>query len=1040
MTHSARLWLTRLAIAVLFVGLRPCAAALPADFNRDVRPILADTCFQCHGPDKAKRKADLRLDTEEGAAKVLTPGDPAKSELFRRITAHDDKERMPPAKSGRTLTSEQIDTLKRWIAEGAKWQKHWSFLPPVRSPLPTVKNAAWPRNGIDRFILARLDRDGLAPSPEAERTTLLRRVTLDLTGLPPTPQEVDAFLADTSPNAYEKVVDRLLASPRFGETLAARWLDAARYADTSGYQSDGERFMWRWRDWVIDALNANMPFDRFTVEQLAGDLLPNATLDQKIATGFNRNHRGNGEGGIIPEEYAVEYVVDRVETTATVWLGLTLGCARCHDHKFDPLSQKEFYRVFAYFNNVPEQGRALKYGNSPPYIKAPTPAQQREIAESEKRLAEAETQFAALRPQLDRAEAEWEKSLAAEPAVRWSFRSGETARFKLNGTGTDVTFANGKPAFADGRFGKAAAFDGRRYIEAGDVGDFGFLDKFSLLASVYPEGTAGGAIVSRMTETPRSEGYSVHLVDGKVQVHLTKRWLDDALRVETRRKLESGRWYQILVTYDGSRLAGGVRVFIDGKPEPTTVLLDELNQTFNTKEPFRIGSGGGPTTRFSGRIEDVGIYRECLTPEAAVLLAESDDVTALARIAADKRTPSQASKLRACFLDRYSPREIRAAHQKLVAARGQHERLMENLPTTMVMEEMPTPRATHVLIRGQYDKPGEKVTPGVPASLSAGMNPAAHLKDRLDLARWLVDRSNPLTARVTVNRYWQAYFGTGLVKTVGDFGAQGEWPTHSELLDWLATEFMDSGWDVKAMQRLIVTSATYRQSSKVTPPLLAADPENRLLARGPRFRLPAEALRDQALAASGLLVERIGGPSVKPYQPPGLWKELTGSEDYVPDHGDKLYRRSLYTFWKRTVAPPALVTFDAAGRETCVVRPSRTNTPLQALNLMNDVTFVEAARVLAQRAMKEGGTTPEGRITFAFRLATARKPQPLELQVLLDGYREHLADYRKDEKAARKLTSIGEAARDDKLDVVELAAFTTAAGVILNLDEVVTKE
>jgi hypothetical protein len=1019
MTPPARPWLTRLAVAVLLAGPGPCAAAVPAAFNRDVRPILADTCFACHGPDKAKRKAGLRLDTEEGAAKVLARSDPAKSELIRRITSHDDAERMPPPKSGRSLTPAQIETLSRWIADGAKWQKHWSFLAPVRPPAPQISNLKFEiRNPIDRFVLARLERAGLSPSPEADRTTLLRRVTLDLAGLPPTPEETDAFLADPSPGAYEKAVDRLLASPRFGETMAARWLDAARYADSNGYQSDGERFMWRWRDWVIDALNANMPFDRFTVEQLAGDLLPNPTLEQKIATGFNRNHRGNGEGGIIPEEYAAEYVVDRVETTSTVWLGLTLGCARCHEHKFDPFSQKEFYQLFALFNNVPENGRAIKYGNSPPFIAAPTRRQQERLAALDREVAAAEKRFAGMEKETAVAQAKWEKALT--PAARWTPDRALTARFPLDG--------------GEGRF------DGRRSFDAGNVGDFGFYDKFTLAARVRPQDRRGGTVLARMADTARAEGYGVGLHDGRVFVHLTKRWLDDALRVETERALPPDEWHHIAVTYDGSRVAAGVKVYIDGRPETTKVLLDELNQSFATKEPLRVGGGGGSEDRFRGSIADVRVYDDCLSADEAAWLAVPETVGEIAALPPEKRGAAQAGKLRACFLEQHAPEAIRQAYRDLLDLRRRRAALVESFPTTMVMEEMPVPRETFVLIRGQYDKHGEKVTPGLPASLSAGTSPAARVTNRLDFARWLVDRGNPLTARVTVNRYWQTYFGTGLVKTAGDFGAQGEWPSHPELLDWLATEFMDSGWDVKAMQRLIVTSATYRQSSKVTPALLAADPDNRLLARGPRFRLPAEAVRDQALAASGLLVERVGGPSVKPYQPPGLWKELTGTEDYVPDHGEKLYRRSLYTFWKRTVAPPALVTFDAAGRETCVVRPSRTNTPLQALNLMNDVTFVEAARVLAQRAMREGGPTPEGRVTLAFRLAAARPPRPAELRVLLDGYREHLAEYRRDEKAARRLTGIGEAPRDDKLDVAELAAFTTVAGVILNLDEVVTKE
>ncbi len=1021
------------------------------EFNRDIRPILSDTCFQCHGPDQAKRKAKLRLDTEAGAfadrddTRVLVPGDPAKSELYRRITAEDEQERMPPVRSGRKLTERQIALLRRWIEQGATWQKHWSFIPPSRPALPIVQNTRWPRGALDAFVLARLEQEGLAPSLEAEKTALIRRVTFDLTGLPPTPAEVDAFLADPAPDAYEKVVERLLHSPRFGERMAARWLDAARYADTSGYQSDGERFMWRWRDWVIDAFNHNRPFDRFTIEQLAGDLLPHPTLEQRIATGFNRNHRGNGEGGIIPEEYAVEYVVDRVETTATVWLGLTMGCARCHDHKYDPLAQKEFYQVFAFFNNVPEKGRAIKFGNSPPLILAPTPRQQQQLHELDQKLAAAQSRFQQLEPELAAAQARWEQVLPSIPPVPWSVTAGLVAHFPLDGDVTnrsgrskDGKFQGGAAAFAPGRLGQACVLDGQRSIEAGDVGNFGFYDKFSFAAWIYPQGDKGGAVLSRMKDTARATGYSVVLEAGKVQLNLAVRWLDDALRVETARSLEPERWHHLVVTYDGSRVANGVKIYVDGQLEKLHILLDELNQSFKVPEPFRIGCSGGAESGFHGAIDDVRVYNVVLSAEDAAVLATTEPIAALAAVPARVRTEAQAIKLRRYYLETHAPEAIRQAYQDLRALRQQRQQFVESLPTTMVMEEMPTPRDTFVLIRGQYDKPGQKVTPGVPMSLPPLPTRVKH--NRLGLAQWLVDPANPLTARVAVNRYWQMYFGTGIVKTVDDFGSQGEWPTHPELLDWLATEFIRTGWDVKAMQRLIVTSATYRQSSRVTPALLQRDPENRLLARGPRLRLSAEMVRDQALAASGLLVEKLGGPSVKPYQPPGLWKELTGTEEYQQDHGANLYRRSLYTFWKRTAAPPSMMTFDAAGRETCVVRETRTNTPLQALTLLNDVTYVEASRVLAQRLMTEGGSTPEERITLAFRLATGRKPRPMELEILRRGFQDYRTRYREDHKAALRLLSSGESPRAEKLDVSELAAYTAVASLILNLDETISKE
>jgi hypothetical protein len=1023
-----------LPILTLLAGAEPLPERV--EFNRDVRPILSDNCFQCHGPDRNQRKADLRLDTEAGLASAITVGKADQSELIQRVTSVDAKEHMPPAKTGKKLTTRDITLLKRWIDQGAKWQPHWAFVPAKRPPLPDVADRRWPRNGIDYFVLSRLERERLRPLDEANRITLLRRVTLDLTGLPPTPEEVDRAQNDQSPDWYERVVDRLLASPRYGERMAIRWLDAARYADTSGYQSDGERSMWRWRDWVIDAFNCNMPFDRFTVEQLAGDLLPTPTLDQRIATGFNRNHRGNGEGGIIPEEYAVEYVADRVETTATVWLGLTLGCTRCHDHKFDPFSQKEFYQLFAFFNNVPEQGRAIKYGNSPPYIKAPTLSQQAELAAAEKRLAEAVARCAELEPRLAKEQERIEKAFRSG-THRWTVTDGLAARFALDRQAKDVAVKDGESAFDD----RAATFDGRRFLDAGNIGDFGFYDKFSLVLRVFADGRNGGALVSRTPEIPQADGYSVRLENGKVQVQFTKRWLDDALRVETVRPLEPGRWYHVLVTYDGSRVAAGVRVYVDGVEEKVTVLLDELNQSFITKEPFRIGSGGGPTTRFHGRIADVRIYNRTLGPDEAALFGASDSLSEVARIDRDKRTPAQAAKLRAAVIEKYAPAEIRAAHRRVVELRRECERLVESTPTVMVMEEMPTPRDSFVLLRGQYDKRGEKVTSEVPAILPRlPVRTDGRRPNRLDLARWLVHPDHPLTARVAVNRAWQMFFGAGLVKTTEDFGSQGELPTHPELLDWLARKFVDSGWDVKRLHRLIVLSATYRQSSASTPQQRQRDPDNRLLARGPRLRLSAEMIRDQALFAGGLLVERLGGPSVKPYQPPGLIRELTGTEDYEQGHGADLYRRGLYTFWKRTVAPPVLVTFDASGRETCSVRDTRTNTPLQALALLNDVTFVEASRALAQRTMREGGATVNDRLTLLFRLPLSRSPTAAELRVLRAGFDRHLDFYRRDPKAAAKLIQAGASRPDTGLDVAELAAYTATASLILNLDEAITRE
>lgn len=994
------------------------------EFNRDVRPILSDICFQCHGPDKAKRKAKIHFDTEEGARAAIVPGKPGESELIRRITAAEADQRMPPPATGHALSPQQIKVLTQWVADGAKWQKHWSFVAPVRAPLPAVKNAKWPRNALDHFVLDRLEREGLEPSPEADRITLLRRVSLDLTGLPPTPAEVDTFLGDASSVAYENAVDRLLKSPRFGEHLARHWLDAARYADTSGYQTDGERIMWRWRDWVINAFNENMPFDRFTIEQIAGDLLPQATTAQKIATGFNRNHRGNSEGGIIPEEYAVEYVVDRVDTTATVWLGLSAGCAKCHSHKYDPITQQEFYQLFAYFNNVPEKGKALKYGNSPPYIKTPTREQEVHLRLLESQRKATEERFAALQPTIDKDQAAWEQTVDRSRPIRWTLRDGLLNRF-----------VNGADGFQAARTSPTSTVI-NEIGTLNDVGDFGFFDKFSVSAWIRPTDVRAGSIVSRMEPVDRAEGYAFSLIDGHLHVHLVKRWLDDSIRVHAAEKLTSDRSYHVLFSYDGSRQARGVEIYINGGPAHVKVDLDDLNQNFKTKLPFRIGTGG-KVDLFRGTIDDVRIYNHVLLPNDVALVANRDEIHEIVAIAPENRSLAQRHKLRSYYLEERAAEPIREANAKRQAARRELEEFDAALPTTMVMQEMPTPRETRLLIRGEYDKPGAKVGPNVPAALPpiAGGLP----NNRLGLACWLVAPDNPLTPRVTVNRFWQQLFGAGIVRSVEDFGAQGEWPSHPELLDWLAVDFRESGWDVKRLLKTIVTSATYRQSSNLPAALKQKDPENRLLARGPRIRLSAEVIRDQALFASGLLVEKVGGPSVRPYQPAGLVKELHGIDEDVQDHGPSLYRRSLYTHWKRTVAPPGMTTFDAANRETCVVRQTRTNTPLQSLTLLNDVTFVEAARVLAQRLLREKAT-PEDRLTYAFRLVAIRPPRPAELKLLLAGLRQHEANYRARPGDALALLRAGESARDETLDPAELAAYTAIANLLLNLDESITKE
>jgi hypothetical protein len=968
-TAPAALW--------IFALLIPAAAfAQPVEFNRDIRPILSNRCFTCHGPDAANRKTKLRFDLESGFRIALAngrfpivPGDPDQSEMVRRIASENAAVRMPPAYAGKEkLKPGEIELVRRWIAQGAHWQPFWSLIPPQRPAVPPVQQRNWPRNPIDAFILNRLEREGLHPSPQADPATLIRRVTLDLTGVSPTPAEVDAFLADRSPAAYEKVVDRLLRSPRYGERMAFRWMENARYGDTNGYQTDGPREMWRWRDWVVAAFNRNMPFSQFTIEQLAGDLLPNPTLDQLIATGFNRNHRTNGEGGIIPEEYRVEYVADRAQTTSIVWMGLTIGCARCHDHKYDPIAQKDFYRLFAFFNQIPnEQGFAWNYGNEDPRVKAPLPEQAQKLAGLDRQIAE-------------------RRSLGVRPAPK--------------SVQDSLVYHHAGPEH----------FDGARVIESdGKAADFDYMQPFTYAAWIRPE-SPKGTIVSHVEDYFEGMGHALYLIDGKLRLHIHRRFTDLGIRVETATPIELNQWQHVLVTYDGDRKAAGVRIYLNGQPQPLQILFDQNNEPIHhPKTPLRIGAGGG--LHFVGDIRDVRIYSRALTADEAAILPDPESA---AQIAA---TPEQ---------------------RALTALEAERQQFYRGIPTVMVMADGAS-RDTFLLKRGAYDSPGEKVTAGVPEVLH--QLPPGWPNNRLGLARWLVDRTNPLTARVTVNRLWQTFFGVGIVKTVDDFGSQGEWPVHPELLDWLAVEFMDSGWNVKALIKTMVMSATYRQSSKSTPELLQKDPDNRLLARAPRYRLGPEMIRDQALAAGGLLVEKLGGPSVKPYQPPGLWQELASGGGYKADTGEGLYRRSLYTYWKRTVAPPFMVNFDSPNREQCTVSENRTNSPLQALDLMNDVAFLEAARNLAERMLVDATLrVASARVTYGYRLLLARAPNPAQLAVLLKLLENLESTYLSDPAAAKAFLKQGESPVRPGLDVSELAAYTGLASLLLNLDETITKQ
>ncbi|MBS0206327.1 MAG: DUF1553 domain-containing protein [Planctomycetes bacterium] len=1057
--------LARSLLWVFCVSASLHAADGKVEFNRDIRPILSDSCFSCHGPDEKTRQAGLRLDLADQARTKLESGKLAvvagksgESELIRRILAVDPNEKMPPIDSGKQITAAQIELLKRWIDQGAEYQAHWSFVPLTRPTVPVVTDGTWnARNAIDSFVQERLQQEGLQPSPEADRERLLRRITLDLTGIPPTLPELDEFLADTSPDACEKVVDRLLASPTYGERIALDWLDAARYADTHGFNNDTTRYMWRWRDWTINAFNRGMPFDQFVTEQLAGDLLPEPTVEQRIATGFNRNHVINSEGGIIPEEYRVEYVADRVHTTATILMGVSLSCARCHDHKFDPFTQREYYQFFAFFNNLNEQGEAGRVGNAEPTIKAPT-------ADQVLRQTALTRQLAALDEALDAKSQQATASIASwEPRLRDAYANSTVIPVPLlhwpldEISGIEVTERNnparkgqliGKGEWVSGKLGGALKLDGNSHVEAGDFANFERTDRFSYGAWVNVASKDAATIISRMDDADAHRGFDLLLANGKLTAHLVHHWPDNALHVVTKADVPLNQWTHVSATYDGSSTGEGFKLYVDGKLQEVDITNKHLSETTRTTKPLRIGrrTSGAPCR---GSIDDVRIFDRDLTADEVAAVAGTDGVRELLAVAADQRSADQTRLLVRTYLTRFDP-EFQKQTSNRADLERQRTELDKAIPTAMVMLEMPQPRKAFVLKRGQYDQPADEVQPDTPASLPPFPADAPH--NRLGLAQWLLAPNHPLTSRVAVNRAWNLFFGSGLVETVEDFGSQGQWPSHLDLLNWLAFEFQaghsgadrNGAWDVKRLHRLIVTSATYRQSSRISADLLDRDPQNKLLARGPRFRIQAEMIRDSALEMAGLLSDRIGGPSVSPYQPAGLWDDVAVGADYEgtvyrQDKGEGLYRRSMYTFWKRTCPPPGLNTFDAPEREVCTARRSRTNTPLQALVLMNDPTYLEAARKLAERVMISGGVTPEEKITFAFRVAVSRRPTPAEIQLAQRLYQQRWTRYRQDPPAAQALLSVGDSPRDASLANPELAAWTSVMSVLLNLDEAITK-
>lgn len=1176
------LWLA----AALFQMSAAAAPAAAINFDREIRPILSDSCFACHGPDEAARKSKLRLDVREEALKparsgerAIVPGNLQESELWARITTEDEDDLMPPPSTGKKLSPAQIDLLRRWIESGADWQTHWAFRPPSRPEVPAAKDSAWPRNEIDQFVLTRLEKEGLRPSPEASKNTLIRRAALDLTGLPPTVQEVEEVLADGTPDAYAKLVDRLLASQRFGEQQTRYWLDAVRYADTHGYHIDSQRDMWKYRDWLIQAFNDNMPFDQFTTEQLAGDLVPNPGLSQKIATGFVRANMTTGEGGAIEEEYRAKYTFDRLETTGAIYLGMTLICARCHTHKYDPIQQREYYSLYAIFNQLADPVMDGNKPNPEPFLKVPSAEQAERMDWLKENLARAQRELDAPRPQLDASQAAWQRAWIAQLSHGWIPLQARQAR-STSTNGAHLRLLDDYSIVAEGpnpdsdvheivfrpELNKLVALRlealpppeaGLAHAGRGTNGSF-WLSELEL-EMTKPSTQGGGsqklAFSRAVADAEAKDRGAALAIDGRADTG----WQPAAEVVaEPRRalfllrhpvELEPGCELKLRLRYEAAKSPSALARFRVSLPNET--LAERLRppelSPWHVVGPLRAGArepAAALATRyepevrvdlkqkFPGVRDEVSwserqdwedgqahllvqdlhgihglryLYRTITVPKPrplplevradgifriwvnGELVGERDHPEGLGegplRVTAQLRegenqillkivtvqgasyfscsselgtpegltgevaailacsptlTPGNAAKVRQYFRRQHAP-EFRALDDAAVAWRQEQAALDRAIPTTMVAKESDQPRETFLLVRGEYDKKGEKVEPGVPAVFPP--LPGGAPTNRLGLARWLLQPSHPLTARVTVNRIWQQYFGVGLVKTTEDFGVQGERPSHPELLDWLATEFIQSGWDLKHLHRLITTSATYRQSSRATPELVARDPENRLLARGPRFRLDAETVRDTALAVSGLLVEKVGGRSVRPYEPPGLWEAVSfnNSQRYVQDTGAAQYRRSLYTFWKRQSPPPSMLLFDAPTREFCALRRSRSNTPLQALALLNDPQFVEISRSFAQRIMLEGGSSLEGRVAYAFRLATAREPVREESEVLCRLYQEQRAVFGSDPAAAGQLLSVGPWQNRPDLDPAELAAWITVANLLLNLDETITK-
>jgi hypothetical protein len=1022
-----------LITAFAAIGFSADQSTAKLKFNRDIRPLLSDRCFTCHGPDKNARKADLRLDRRDDAVKagVLDLNKLDQSEILARINSTDPDEIMPPPKMKKPLSAAEKQKMRDWVIQGAEYEPHWAFVKlPEKVEVPAVhEDKSWVKNPLDAFILQRLQAENLKPAAPADRATWLRRVTFDLTGLPPSLADIDAFLADNRSEdiARNAVLDKLFASPAYGERMAMDWLDVARFADTFGYQADRDTHTWPWRDWLIRAFSTNLPYDKFLTWQVAGDLLPNPSNDQVLATAFNRLHRQTNEGGSIEEEFRVEYVSDRVRTLGTAFLGLSLECSRCHDHKYDPISQKDFYSLSAFFANIDEHGLYSHFTET-----APTPALPLYKENQETRHKQLKAEIKAEETKL----AKWLADFKSDGKIAEAGKPKPDHEFRFE----DLKPAGDyKPDKGRSGTGQSIRFGGDDAFTCQKVGAFGRTTPFTIGLWVKPEKHVPRSIVlhaSRAAEDSAYRGYSLVLDNGLPVVSLIHFWPGDAISIRGRRAIDLQQWSQLTITYDGSSHASGLHLYVNGVEEPVDVVRDHLTRDIRHRAEWGDSDGGNVWLTLGARFRDVGfqggqiddleVYNRELSP-LEVAHAVGVKVEASARDMARHA------------LTQGSDSATKAITDNLKKLREEENNLIASVPQIMVMNEWPGPRRkTHVLHRGEYTSPREEVAPGVPSAIfpmDSSLPP-----NRLGLARWMTDPANPITARVIVNRLWMLAFGRGLVATIEDFGYQGQEPSHPALLDWLAKDLIASGWNLQHTLRLMLTSATYSQSSipfdKTT---YTTDPENRLLARGPRYRLSAEMIRDNALAVSGLLVAKVGGPSVKPYQPAGLWEDSGTGKSYRQDHGENLYRRSMYTFWRRTAPPASMTAFDAPSREFCMVKRERTATPLQALVTLNDPQFVEAARVLAEKLMKKHPGKPEDQLKEAYQLCTSHPADAREVMILKELLNSQQAHFKVSEKQARELLAVGETKRDEALPAADHAAMTNALLALFNFDPFVIK-